>query len=54
MLNDWLSLCHVMAYDNNHSTLTIILNNEVPNNGYIFGSLNNHDKLDTTSMLKQI
>jgi hypothetical protein len=26
----------------------------VPNNGYILGSLNDHDKLDTTSMLKQI
>jgi hypothetical protein len=34
--------------------LTVILNNEVPNNGYILGSLNDHDKLDTTSMLKQI
>jgi hypothetical protein len=43
MLNDWLSLCHCVAHDNNHE----IDRNEVPNNGYILGSLNDHDKLDT-------
>ena len=37
---EWLAvLCHVVAHDNNHEILTVILNNGVPNNGYIPGNL---------------
>jgi hypothetical protein len=39
MEDGWLTLCHCVAHDNN----PVILNNEVPNDGYILGSLNDHD-----------
>jgi hypothetical protein len=34
--------------------LIVILNNKVSNNGYILGNLNDYNKLDTISILKQI